>query len=369
MLKRLNFTAAGFILLAFIFIQSASVFSSHQNSLWAVTTHDHAVLEELKNYSYSYLSKARIQVIEFKDDYSIETIPAELAQHLRPFHPESLKAYPDHYRTTSLFSPLHRVKANTEIVALTQTITKESFFERLKYVTQFAPRTNSQSIRAFIEAFNEMGYETRHDFNIEAWKRGTKDPSKYVIVMGHMDTVGNTMGADDNGSGAAGVMEIANALKNFESDYSILFLLTEDEEIGLVGATRYVRNLQKNGTQSDVLFVINMDMIGYNKNGVVDIETEDEFEDHAEWMAALTRQYTSLIPNVLLDAWASDHVPFIRAGIPTVMTIEHWNTHTPCWHKSCDTLDTINSEYAAQILRLNLAATILKAGVKIKSRK
>ncbi|MES2767571.1 MAG: M28 family peptidase [Bdellovibrionota bacterium] len=357
-----------FILLSVILIQGSEVQSTASNGrYWAIKVHDHNIVSEIGKYTYSFISKARVQVVEFRENYSYDTIPSHLKQYLRPFNPDSLVAYENNYSTSSHISQFFsRMKAKAEIKEVLKSITPDSFYNRVKSITDFGPRTNTKAIESFVKEFEKMGYETTHNFNIEAWKKGKVDSSKFVIVMGHMDTVARTMGADDNASGAAGVLEIANALKDFESDYSILFMLTEDEEVGLVGAERYVRYLEKNGLKKDVLFVVNMDMIAYNSNGVVDLETEDQFEDLAKWMATLTTQYTALTPNIMLDAWASDHVPFIQAGIETLLTIEHWNTHTPCWHKACDTLDSINPTFGAEIVKLNLAATIEKAKVKIK---
>lgn len=356
-----------FFVLFLILIQGSQVSSNSNNKYWAVKVHDHKVLSELTQYTYSYISKARIQIVEFKDGLSIENIPQNLRVHLKPINPQSLSAYDNEHRSfTSPLQFFQRMRANLHVKNALKSITSESFYNRVQSIIDFGPRTNQKAIDAFVKEFEDMGYETVHDFNIEAWKMGTKNPDKFVIVMGHMDTVKKTVGADDNASGAAGVLEIANALKSYESDYSILFLLTEDEEIGLVGAERYVKYLTKNNLKNDVLFVVNMDMIGYNKNMVVDLETEPEFEELAEWMATLTRQYTKLTPNIMLEAWASDHVPFLKAGIPTLLTIEHWNTHTPCWHKACDTIDTINAEYGSEILKLNLAAIIEKAKVHVE---
>jgi hypothetical protein len=61
-----------------------------------------------------------------------------------------------------------------------------------------------------------------------------------------------------------------------------------------------------------------------------------------------------------MPAWGSDHVPFLRKGIPGILTIEHWKTKTPCYHKSCDILDTLNISYLVEIAKLNLAAAIYK---------
>lgn len=354
------------VLVLSFFTLNSEVFSKNSDRYWAVRVHDHNLMDELSKYSNLYLDKARVQVIELKQDVTIEMIPENLRNHLAPFNPESLKAFSDDYvAPKTLNTWFLQSTANRDIEEALKTLTPESFYAQVEEITKLGKRSTDNSINYFMSKFKSLGYEPTHNFNIEAWKTGTVTPEKFVIIEGHMDTVSKTVGADDNASGAAGVLELARALKKYDSEYSILFMLTEDEELGLIGAKKYVKYLESKGLKGDVLFVVNMDMIGYNKNKVVDLETEDEFEDLAKWMAGLTTQYTTLTPNIMLDAWASDHVPFIEAGIPTLLTIEHWNTHTPCWHKTCDTLDTINAEYATEILKLNLAATIIKAKVKL----
>jgi hypothetical protein len=98
-----------------------------------------------------------------------------------------------------------------------------------------------------------------------------------------------------------------------------------------------------------------MDMVAYNKDGVVELETNREFAAHAEWVAALARIYTRMTPHIAMPAWGSDHVPFLEAGIPTYLSIEHWENHNPCYHRPCDTMQGLDWDFAADIARLNLA--------------
>jgi len=93
----------------------------------------------------------------------------------------------------------------------------------------------------------------------------------------------------------------------------------------------------------------------------VDIETNREFEEEAKWMSSLVTTYTNLTPNITMPAWGSDHVPFLKNGIPSILTIEHWKTKTPCYHASCDKPGHLNYDYAAEIIKLNLAALLIKA--------
>ena len=195
------------------------------------------------------------------------------------------------------------------------------------------------------------------NYNIVSKIEGEKAES--IVVIGHMDTVRRTVGADDNASGASGVLELARVLKDKYQETkpkrSIYFVLSEDEEDGLLGAKKFVKKLKSKGELKGVRLAINMDMIAYNQNGVVDLETAKTFESLALDFARMAKTYTTLTPNLVLNPWGSDHVPFLDEGVPAILSIENWKTHTPCWHKSCDTLDTLNFDYAVEILKMNLA--------------
>ncbi|MFB4326371.1 M28 family peptidase, partial [Priestia sp. BR_2] len=56
-----------------------------------------------------------------------------------------------------------------------------------------------------------------------------------------------------------------------------------------------------------------------------------------------------------LNPFASDHVPFIQANIPAVLTIEGKDEENHNEHTSNDTLDLINYELALDILKMNVA--------------
>lgn len=114
--------------------------------------------------------------------------------------------------------------------------------------------------------FNNKG----HSQNVLAYIKGTEFPEEVVIISAHVDHLGtkNDMiynGADDNGSGTAAVMEIAQAFKMAEKDgfapkRSIMFLHLTGEEEGLEGSRYYVSHpvFSLENTVSD----LNIDMIG-----------------------------------------------------------------------------------------------------------
>jgi hypothetical protein len=198
-------------------------------------------------------------------------------------------------------------------------------------------------------------YRTRKKDN-ECNVAGRREGEKYILVAAHFDTVGHeNAGADDNASGTAALLEMARVLADYRSDTGLIFLAANGEEIGVAGSYAYAKKLRAAGELSRVAWAINMDMIAYNKSGVIELETNREFAQHAEWVAALARVYTRMTPHIAMPAWGSDHVPFLEAGIPAYLSIQHWDNRNPCYHRPCDTMQGLDWDFAADIARLNLA--------------
>ena len=171
-----------------------------------------------------------------------------------------------------------------------------------------------------------------------------------------MDSVGfENAGADDNASGSAGVLEMAKVLSGYKADHDLIFVTANGEENGITGGYACVKKLKTTGELARLAWAINMDMIAWNRDGIIEIETNKEFSAHADWVGAQARLYTKLQPHIAMPAWGSDHVPFLEAGIPTYLSIEHWDDHTPCYHQACDKLESLSWNYASDIVRLNLA--------------
>jgi hypothetical protein len=59
----------------------------------------------------------------------------------------------------------------------------------------------------------------------------------------------------------------------------------------------------------------------------------------------------------------SDHVPFIDADVPAVLTVESSDTGAGSAHAACDTLNDIDYDYALDILRMNTAFIVQEAGI------
>ena len=202
--------------------------------------------------------------------------------------------------------------------------------------------------------------------NTVALLEGTHaDLKKEAIVYScHMDHLGLTMdggafyGADDNGSGSATVLEIAEAFAKLKGgerpQRSIIFLAVSGEELGLWGSAHYVKHATWD--LDKIVANINMDMLGRNTKKVPqDAISVTPTNRH--------RSYNSL---ALEAAWLgkglglemrngdrfyqrSDHVNFAKRGIPIVFFCD--DEH-PDYHMPTDTADKLDYPKLERVARL-----------------
>ena len=200
--------------------------------------------------------------------------------------------------------------------------------------------------------------------NVIADKRG-RGPGRrgVVIVTAHLDSINLTggvaaaaPGADDNGSGAAGLLEMAWVLAAHPGRHDTRFILFGGEEQGLFGSRRYVSSLSS-GEKGRIRGVLNMDMIGSlnSRERTVLLEGAPLAKSVMDALATAAASHTTLVVERSLNPFASDHVPFIEAGIPAVLTIEGADNANDRIHSSRDTLDHIDYGLALEILRMNVA--------------
>lgn len=155
--------------------------------------------------------------------------------------------------------------------------------------------------------------------NVIAVKKANRDPNGDILVISaHHDSMPSTVGADDNASGTAMLLELARALKDIETDTELRFISFSAEEQGLKGSTYYTAQLS-DAEKTHIVGDIQIDMIGHYMSDTTTVKTTDGAP--------------SLLGNMLLAAskkvtgntWpagiegASDHMAFQREGIPGVL--------------------------------------------------
>jgi Peptidase family M28/PA domain len=100
-------------------------------------------------------------------------------------------------------------------------------------------------------------YPTRNVIAETRWG----DPDKVIVVGAHLDSVGTGVGINDNGSGSAGILEIAEQLRFVRPQNKIRFIWFSAEESGLLGSEHYVTTLPPE-ERAKIAAMLNFDMIG-----------------------------------------------------------------------------------------------------------
>lgn len=104
--------------------------------------------------------------------------------------------------------------------------------------------------------------------NIIGYIRGSEFAERYIVVSAHYDHLGTKgsrvyHGADDNASGVAAMLALARKLKRNPPTYSVIFLASDAEETGLLGAKHFVSHPPVPVQQ--IVFNLNLDMLARAK--------------------------------------------------------------------------------------------------------
>lgn len=170
------------------------------------------------------------------------------------------------------------------------------------------------------------------------------------------------LGADDNASGAAALVEAARELFAHRAGLrrDVIVVAFSGEEEGDLGSTHFTRTPPTGLTMSDVTAMVNLDMVGRlrdNRAAVLGTASADEWPGLVEAACASARIECSGGGAPTDGFGASDQMPFAAAGVP----VAHFFTGTHHdYHRPSDTADKINAAGAAQIA---LAAAALVTSV------
>lgn len=119
-------------------------------------------------------------------------------------------------------------------------------------------------------AFSGRGAAERRGVNLVGFIRGRSRPDRYLVLTAHYDHLGvrnGTIynGADDNASGTAALLVLADHFRRNPPEHSIIIAALDAEEIGLRGARAFVDSPLVDG--SAILANVNLDMVSRNDAG------------------------------------------------------------------------------------------------------
>lgn len=188
----------------------------------------------------------------------------------------------------------------------------------------FAPIELNTQVSVTVE--NEFEYIDTH--NIAGYLPGTTYPDEHIIYMAHWDHLGVDPstgeiynGAQDNASGTAGVLSIAEEFaKGERPERSVVFLLVGAEERGLLGSAWYGDNPLMPLEQT--VAGINMDVLnvyGPMRDFVVVGWENSDMQDYAAPFVEMQNRY--LAPETNPEAgifYRSDHFSLAKHGVPVL---------------------------------------------------
>jgi hypothetical protein len=180
----------------------------------------------------------------------------------------------------------------------------------------------------------------------------TGDPSSVIMIGAHLDSVMESPGINDDGSGVTLLLELLKALQKYSFKNKIRLAWWGGEERGYLGSNYYTEHLTKDQSHN-ILAYLNFDMIGRGYFGIYD------GTDGTGGKNTTGPPGSEVLYKLYLDAFTergingtvreqflgnSDYKAFVE-----VLKIPTGGVHTgtrrpqdPCYHQPCDNIDNIN---------------------------
>jgi hypothetical protein len=261
----------------------------------------------------------------------------------------------------------------------------------------FEPGTNSERrpvchitrerSRQFVRArLESLGFRvTTHDVddprfpttNLIAELPGTEHPEEIVLVGAHYDSY--FLGADDNSSGVAALLEMARLASGQRFKRTVRFLGFDLEELGLVGSTRYVQSRPDERIVASLIF----DCIGYRdmapgsqqglpgfplppRGDFLAVIANEPSRAQMEELHALGMRLDS-VPVIGIvtpgdgsgpasgNLMRSDHAPFWLAGQNALFLTDTANFRNPNYHRDTDVPATLDADFLTRVTQLSAA--------------
>jgi len=204
---------------------------------------------------------------------------------------------------------------------------------------------------------------------------------KRIIIGAHYDVAGDTPGADDNGSGVAGLLEIARILSIVENKLPLrvdlaAYSLEEPPFFGTehMGSFIHAKYLKENKVNVEVM--ICLEMIGYfsdeensqkyplplfklfyptkgNFIGVVGKIGQKKITEKIKKLMESNSNisiFSANLPSIIPGVDLSDHRNFWHFGFNAVMVTDTAFYRNPNYHKRTDTVNTLDFERMSQVI-------------------
>lgn len=269
---------------------------------------------------------------------------------------------------------------------------KEPAFEKLlrSHVDTLAVKIGERNLRKYkalcdaadyIETeFKSYGYQPRRQkyevlgrdcFNIDVEIKGTKSPKEIVIIGGHYDSAAGTPGANDNGSGTAAMLVLAEHFRKHKPERTLRFVAWTNEEPpyfqhrGQMGSWVYAEKCRRE--DQGIVAVLSLETMGYytdeaksqkyppplnmlypSTGNFVGFVANVPSNDLQRQVIKIFRKNAKIpsvgasLPDALPGVGWSDHWSFWQEGYVGLMVTDTAPFRYPHYHRATDTPDKIN---------------------------
>jgi Zn-dependent M28 family amino/carboxypeptidase len=214
--------------------------------------------------------------------------------------------------------------------------------------------------------------------NLEAELVGSDGSARTVVIGAHYDSVPATVGADDNATGVAAVLELARDLRGSKMRRTVRFVLFVNEEppyfqTEQMGSFVYARHLRHDGVP--VSAMISLEMLGFysdapgsqkypalfglfypSRGNFVGLVGNSESRDLVRRATRKFRESSQFpsegvaAPASLPGVGWSDQWSFWQQGYPAIMITDTAMFRYPYYHTPLDTVDKLDFEKMARVV-------------------
>ena len=218
-----------------------------------------------------------------------------------------------------------------------------------------------------------------HNLVLDLPAKGSDRIAEIVLAGAHYDSVATTPGADDNASGVAALMCLAQAFANTRHQRSLRFVFFANEEPPFfqtdnMGSLVYARECKKRG--DNIVAMLSLETLGYYSAAkgsqkapagleaavpdtgdflaiVGNVTSQPVVDTFKSWFAknsTLPIAGMALPASVVEQGW-SDHWSFWQQGYPAVMVTDTALLRNPHYHQPTDTVDTLDYDRYTQAVK------------------
>lgn len=260
---------------------------------------------------------------------------------------------------------------------------------RLEQVSQYIGRYMSDH---GLSAHHQLFLANNTFFRNMIGRREGLHNHKLCLINAHYDSVDDAPGADDNGSGVAGVLEAVRVLSGYYFENNVQFTTFNLEELGLIGSHNYVNS--GIGPEEEIVGLINFEMIGYYSDQpnsqtippgfellfpaqvtqIISNQSRGDFIINCGNTAsnalytAFNQAAAQYVPDLKViglpvpgngqiapDLRRSDHAPFWDKGYPAIMITDGAETRNHNYHTPADDVSTIDYDFLTRVAGAGIA--------------